>query len=243
MGNILAVGVTIVIFIILLLIGLAIGLYILNSLGLYALAKNRGLDNCWLAWIPIINLYLIGELTGNVMWGIKESRWILVLAPFVIGFITMTGIGVIISFPLSIAYSVYYFMVLFRLYRIYNQNNAVLFLILAILFPVTRPIWIFIIRNKQPDLVILNKYINQVNESNIISEQNSNNEIVNPVDPIETTTINRRTDPYEIKMKHENLSDESSSLNEINQNIEEINKNAQKEIDENPKDGEIHLHL
>lgn len=37
-------------------------IYILNAIGLYKMAKNRGMSEAWLAWIPVLNSYVIGNL-------------------------------------------------------------------------------------------------------------------------------------------------------------------------------------
>lgn len=36
--------------------------YVFMSLGLYTMAKNRGIDYAWLAWIPIASGYIQGKL-------------------------------------------------------------------------------------------------------------------------------------------------------------------------------------
>ncbi len=37
-----------------------------QSIGLYNLAVNRGIENPWLAWIPIADLYIMGLLVGEM---------------------------------------------------------------------------------------------------------------------------------------------------------------------------------
>jgi len=41
-------------------------LYLLFSFGLYTMAKRRNLENPWLAFIPVAQLYTMGELIGPV---------------------------------------------------------------------------------------------------------------------------------------------------------------------------------
>jgi len=40
--------------------------YVLKSIGLSTLAANRGLDNPWLAWIPVADLYIMGMLVEEI---------------------------------------------------------------------------------------------------------------------------------------------------------------------------------
>ena len=44
---------------------LQLALYVAESLGLYAMARNTGVHNPWFAWLPIARDYLIGELSES----------------------------------------------------------------------------------------------------------------------------------------------------------------------------------
>ncbi len=50
-----------------LLFSLVIGLvfYIFESLGLYAIAKRRGIKRAWLAWVPVGNVWLLGKISDQ----------------------------------------------------------------------------------------------------------------------------------------------------------------------------------
>ena len=50
---------------------LGIATYVLTSLGLYALAKRRGLKNPWLSWVPVINCWIIGSLSDQYRYVVK----------------------------------------------------------------------------------------------------------------------------------------------------------------------------
>ena len=39
----------------------AVALYIIFSIGLYQMAKNAGLENSWLAFVPIAQMYIMGN--------------------------------------------------------------------------------------------------------------------------------------------------------------------------------------
>ena len=45
------------------LIGIAT--YVLSALGLYTIAKRRGLNHPWLAWIPVANAWIVGSLSDQ----------------------------------------------------------------------------------------------------------------------------------------------------------------------------------
>ena len=42
-----------------------IAAYVLSSLGLYTIAKRRGITNPWLAWIPVANAWIVGSISDQ----------------------------------------------------------------------------------------------------------------------------------------------------------------------------------
>ncbi len=61
------------VFAVLYLIMLAVGIvsYIFQSIGLYTIAKRRGILSPWLAWIPIGNLWIMGSLSDQYQYVAK----------------------------------------------------------------------------------------------------------------------------------------------------------------------------
>ena len=52
-----------------------LALFVLQGIGLYKMAKNRGLKRKWLAFVPFANIYYIGELAGEIdLFGHKIKR-------------------------------------------------------------------------------------------------------------------------------------------------------------------------
>ncbi|MDD3308013.1 MAG: DUF4190 domain-containing protein [Acetobacterium sp.] len=160
---------------IILVVSLVIGLvcYVFNALGLYTMAKNRNLDNPWLAWIPLASNYLMGELINDDVsistWHIPYAKLFLPLmglaltvVMMILGFIPY--LGAFIGILLSLALSFYYYTAQFWLYSIYDKDHRVLYLVLSIIFPFLGPIFIFIIRNRDayderhPEKVIAETY-------------------------------------------------------------------------------------
>lgn len=163
-----------------LLIALTIVLvmYIFWSVGLYAIAKRRGLRNAWLAWIPVGNHWITGSLADQYQYvakgKIKNKRKILLilsLASFVLGLAfnlvssllvlaaapaegviavsSMLGVlRSVINVVVSLAWTIFCHMALYDLYCSCNPENAVVFLVLGIFFPITIPFFIFFNRKK-----------------------------------------------------------------------------------------------
>lgn len=129
------------------LIGIAA--YILTALGLYSIAKNRGMENAWLAWIPIAQLYVIGDIVKELDFGgsFKIPRMDLVLplgalAVAVLSWIPVLGWLIRIAFAVIAVYSLYI------LFKKYAPNQAVLFTVLSAIGLFW--IFIFVIRNNTP---------------------------------------------------------------------------------------------
>lgn len=128
--------------------------YVLSSLGLYSLAKNAGIENPWLAWIPIGNLYILALLVKNVSIGSFEVPRLEITLP--VGCVAVWILSNIpfIGWIFSIAYLVLTIMVMYKLYSIYRPQQAMLWTILGVIFVgIALPaIFIFIMRNDKPAL-------------------------------------------------------------------------------------------
>ncbi len=49
----------------LLTFGLMIVMYILQSLGIYTIAQRRGIKNPWMAWLPLVNMWILGSISDQ----------------------------------------------------------------------------------------------------------------------------------------------------------------------------------
>lgn len=139
-------------FIILFVLGLF--WYILQAIGFYKMSKNRGIEPAWVAWIPVCQNYLFGELIGNKVWGFGYANWILVIIPIVTGFINgFAGIvNQFLAFVFLIVVIAFYAYMMTALYKLYQEysDHPVLFLVLSIVFPFLSSCFIFAIRNNVP---------------------------------------------------------------------------------------------
>jgi hypothetical protein len=69
---------------------LSVAMYVFGSLGLYTLASRRGIRNPWLAWIPVVNVWIIGSLSDQYRYVVKgeiRSRRKVLLTLNIINFI------------------------------------------------------------------------------------------------------------------------------------------------------------
>lgn len=52
---------------------LSIAAYVLTALALYTVAQRRGLNRPWLAWIPVVNCWIIGSLSDQYRYVVKNE--------------------------------------------------------------------------------------------------------------------------------------------------------------------------
>ncbi len=171
------------------LFGLAV--YILNAVAFYALAKNRGYNRPWLAWIPIASDYLKGAIADDInyrngkssklrvwlliasivakvgvsVYGVFQSLYSINMMRSLFGsmgnmggyaqfFNQSTELSLILSLvsllfsALTIGYAVFYYITMYRVFMDYVPTNAVLFLVLSIIFNIVEPFLALSIRNK-----------------------------------------------------------------------------------------------
>ncbi|MDD5864093.1 MAG: hypothetical protein PUD80_05625 [Firmicutes bacterium] len=54
------------------LIGIA--MYVLSAMGLYVIAKRRGLNHPWLAWIPVVSVWILGSLSDQYRYVVRGEN-------------------------------------------------------------------------------------------------------------------------------------------------------------------------
>lgn len=123
--------------------------YIFGAIGLYTMAKRANVGNEWLAFIPIGNAYIIGELIDDKLkWftygksgGIKLL--IILVGALVINIIPV--LGNIVSFLVGI----FWFVILHWLFEKYSDNAVIMTVINVITAGIAGSFIIFALRNKQ----------------------------------------------------------------------------------------------
>lgn len=165
-----------------------IAAYVLTALGLYTIARRRGIRKPWLAWIPVVDVWVLGSISDQYRYVVKGENKskrkvlltlsilmtviyvaLLVLVVILIGSVfvgMMQNVGASLMIerlmgpvfgilglclPLAgvgIAYAVISFMALYDVYTSCDPNNNVLFLVLSIVFGITKPFFLFFSRNR-----------------------------------------------------------------------------------------------
>ena len=58
--------------------------YVLSAAAIYVIARRRGLRKPWMAWVPVLNVWLLGSLSDQYQYVVKRKNtsrrtWLLVL--------------------------------------------------------------------------------------------------------------------------------------------------------------------
>ncbi|WHH61316.1 hypothetical protein [Petroclostridium sp. X23] len=131
---------------------IGIVLYVLFAIGLYGMAKNQQLENEWFAWIPILQLYIIGKILKEIkIADYTISRLEIVLPVATLAMIVLSGIPVI-GWLLGLAYFVFNIFVTYQLFKMYKGDKATLMTVLSFILFFMGPIYIFNLRNASPML-------------------------------------------------------------------------------------------
>lgn len=135
-------------FLIFLVVGIII--YVLGSIGLYTMAKNKRIENAWLAWIPIVQLYIMGKIIRTLKIGEYEIPQVEVVLPLVAVGGTIFSPIPLIGGLIGIVAIVLELFALHKLFTIYRPDQAIVYLIISVVLPFMGPVFIFIMRNDEP---------------------------------------------------------------------------------------------
>lgn len=87
----------------------SIAMYVLLSLGLYTIAQRRGLSNPWLAWIPFGNVWILGSISDQYQFNMKEKktnrRKILLGMEIACSVVAIILVVVLVAFVFQIAFT------------------------------------------------------------------------------------------------------------------------------------------
>lgn len=155
-------------------VAIPVASYVLHSLGLYSIAKRRGLRHKWLAWLPFGEAWLLGSISDQYQYVVKgkikyRRRWLLLLNITAVA-IYLGCVGTLVSSMLISDYiaavvahtlggwlalsgvvitlGVLRYAAYYSLFRSCQPSNGVLYLLLSILVPASLPFVVFFIRKK-----------------------------------------------------------------------------------------------
>lgn len=141
------------IFLILAVIGIA--LYVIGAVGINTMAKRRGIDNAWLAYIPIAQVYIVGCIIDNInAYKNKKTDFKIILLILSIlgsgsGSFVATEFSYGIAILLSLGFRATYLYALYFIFKDYSKDSEVLWIVLSAIFQIDF-IVLFALRKKVP---------------------------------------------------------------------------------------------
>ena len=111
--------------------------YVIYSYALYKMAVKQGLENSWLAFIPIAQSYVIGKLIKTLKVFDFEIPRIEIVLPVAALVVLVFSQVDFLGGVLSLANFILMLFALNKLYKLYKPENATLYTVLSIFgFPV-----------------------------------------------------------------------------------------------------------
>lgn len=138
--------------------------YFLESPGIYAIARRRGIPHPWLAWIPLGKFWLKGCISDQYQYAARgkrtNRRWlvlILLLVEIAAAWGTLKSgdlqTVIIMAVLLPIPSVILHGIALYDLYASCDPDNRKLYFVLSILFGFTRPLFVLACRKKDGGMV------------------------------------------------------------------------------------------
>ena len=132
-------------FLVFALIGIAS--YVLAAFGLFTMANNRNIENAWLAWVPVAQLYIMGKLIKSLNIAGYEIPQVELALPGIAIAGTVLGSVPLVGALFSLASLIIGLFALHKLYTLYRPDQATLYIILSFVLPFMGPVFIFLMRN------------------------------------------------------------------------------------------------
>ena len=77
--------------------GFSVVMYVLNAVGMYRIAKRRGIHHAWLAWVPVGCNWLLGSISDHYQYVAKQKvtsrRKILLILSLVLAAVSLVFMG------------------------------------------------------------------------------------------------------------------------------------------------------
>lgn len=127
-----------------------IGIYVLCAYSLFIIARNNQVRWAWIAFVPVLQFYIIGQLTEEYHfygYRIPKLQWIVPALFFLQSVLGAFG-GFLLLIP-KLAVNAALALVLHKFFYLYEPRRAFMYAVLCLLFGrLPLVILLFILRNK-----------------------------------------------------------------------------------------------
>lgn len=141
-------------------LALAAAFYYAWSMPLHRIATGRGLRFPWLAWIPVVSLFVLFAIADDIFRKRRKPARLLGLGVIVAGIwvvLVALTLSSAVHFALSLlgyvpalAMLVILHIALYRFYTEYKWRSSVALTVLGIFTPIAIPIFLFVCRGERP---------------------------------------------------------------------------------------------
>lgn len=107
--------------------------YIPLSIGLYRMALKCNVENPWMAWIPLANLYVVGLIIRELKFQNYDVPKPEIVLPAAFAINLAVGNIPVIGTLYGLALFVLTLLALFRLFTIFKRDSAMLFTLLSLI--------------------------------------------------------------------------------------------------------------
>lgn len=146
-------------FFVFLFVGLMLGaaLFVLQAFGLYRIAQRKGIEHAWLAWIPFAQTYLYAEIIGEeiTVGTLRIQQFPLIYVAITYGSALIAAIlsaipviGWALSLLLGPAIYAASIYVMYRFFKKFQIESAVVFTVISAIFSIAFPFLVFSLREK-----------------------------------------------------------------------------------------------
>ncbi|MDP4093782.1 MAG: hypothetical protein Q8920_10520 [Bacillota bacterium] len=98
-------------------------LYILFSIGLYKIVKDRKMENEWLAYVPIAQLYILGKVIRKVKIFGSEIEYSEIILPVSLLVALILGGIPLLGLILGIGFMAFFYICIYKLFRMYKEKD------------------------------------------------------------------------------------------------------------------------
>ena len=111
---------------------IGIVLYIIFAYAFYKMALNAGLENPWMAWIPILQWYILGKLIKSLKISTYQIPSIELVLPAATLIVMALNKVAVLGSLLSLANYILLLFALNKIYKMYKPEQATLYTVLSI---------------------------------------------------------------------------------------------------------------
>ena len=122
-----------------------VGVYVFTAFSLYKIAVNNNVKNPWIAFIPIFQYYIIGDICEEYVilgYNIRHLKWVMV------GFNAMQYLSGLVA-VLQLLVNLLLALILHKFYYMLDQKNALIYAVISVLGRLPMAVILFMLKDRR----------------------------------------------------------------------------------------------